>query len=236
MRNIFGRINPAIAFVFFVLLTTNFMRYEGTFSDWIYVKILMLPGIVIGLSFHEAAHGYMSYWLGDPTPKIQGRLTLNPAAHFDPYGLLSLLLAGFGWGRPVQIDSRYYKHPRRDELLVSLAGVVTNFLIALAASFIIKACWANMSESFYNGIGQHILQILIYIFAVNIMLMVFNLIPVPPLDGFGILTQIFNLEKYSWYWEFYQKGGLILMFLLIFGVTSRIMDPCYEFFVYLLLV
>jgi len=221
--------------MFVMLMASNFMRYNGSFGDWLYVKILMLPGIVIGLSFHEAAHGYMSYWLGDPTPKIQGRMTLNPAAHFDPYGLVSLLLVGFGWGRPVQVNPMYYKHRRRDEILVSLAGVVTNFLIALITSFIIKACMAHMSVSFYDGIGQHILQILIYVFAVNIMLMVFNLIPVPPLDGFGILTQIFNLEKYDWYWNFYHKGGIILMFLLIFGVTSTIINPCYEFFVRLLL-
>ena len=89
----------------------------------ILTKILMLPGIIIGLSFHEFAHAWVSDKLGDPTPRRQGRVTINPLAHIDWMGFLALLLVGFGWGKPVQIDPGYYKHRRRDEFLVGIAGV-----------------------------------------------------------------------------------------------------------------
>ena len=131
--------NPTVIFILLLFIGLNFIN--GAFSnpmDWLMSKLLILPGILIGLCFHEFAHGAVSCALGDPTPKLQGRLTINPAAHLDPFGFLALLLAGFGWGVPVQIDPRYYKHRRRDELLVALAGVAMNLLIAIVFSFIIK--------------------------------------------------------------------------------------------------
>ena len=117
----------------FVILLFLFNMVSGAYTDpldWIMRKLMMLPGIVIGLSVHEWAHGFVSHKLGDPTPKIQGRLTLNPAAHMDPIGFLSLLICGFGWGIPVEIDSRYYKHRRSGEMMVAFAGVVMNFITA----------------------------------------------------------------------------------------------------------
>ena len=94
--------------------------------SYILGRLIILPGIIIGLSFHEFAHAKASDLLGDPTPRLQGRTSLNPVAHIDPVGFLLLLLIGFGWGRPVQIDPRSYRHRRRDELSVSLAGVTMN--------------------------------------------------------------------------------------------------------------
>ena len=105
----------------------------------ILTKLLMLPGIIIGLSFHEFAHAWMSDKLGDPTPRRQGRVTINPMAHIDPIGFLALLLVGFGWGKPVQIDPGYYKHRRRDEFLVGIAGVTMNLLIAVIFSLPARA-------------------------------------------------------------------------------------------------
>ncbi|MCI8609315.1 MAG: site-2 protease family protein [Firmicutes bacterium] len=229
-QNLFRNVNPAIIIILVVLIGNNLMRSSMSLSDWLYVKLLMLPGIVVGLTFHEAAHGYVSYWLGDPTPKLQGRLSLNPARHLDPVGFLALFIAGFGWGEPVQINPAYYKHRRRDEFLVSIAGVATNFIIAMITGLIMKAVLANASYSFIAGMGGIILDILNYMFMVNIVLMVFNLLPVPPLDGFGILTQIFNLQQYNWYWKLYQNGFLILMILIIFDITDMIISPCYGFF------
>ena len=133
------------------------------------------------------------------------------------------------------INPGYYKHRRRDEFLVSIAGVTTNFLLALIASFIIKGMLYNMTDSFYAGIGGVLLDILVYVFGINIVLMVFNLLPVPPLDGFGILTQIFDLQKYDWYWKLYQNGFPILMVLIIFNVTDKIIGPVSGFFYNLLL-
>ncbi|MGN0658095.1 MAG: site-2 protease family protein [Emergencia sp.] len=205
---------------------------DGGFSDpgdWFMEKLLILPGIIIGLSFHEFAHGIVSYALGDPTPKVQGRLTINPAAHMDPLGFLALLFAGFGWGIPVQIDPRYYRHRRRDEFLVSIAGVTMNFLIAIAFGLIVKALFTAAPHWIFTEMGSVLIQILDYVIYINIILMVFNLLPVPPLDGFGILTEIFNLRKYSWYYKVYDKGFLILLILILLNVTDYVLGPCVGF-------
>ena len=134
----------------------------GNIGSWIYNQLMMIPGIVIGLAFHEFAHGFVSHKLGDPTPKMQGRLTLNPASHIDPVGFLCLFFAGFGWGVPVQIDPRYYKHRRRDEFMVSIAGVVMNLLIALFFALILRLIVHSSSDFFVSQIGEIIVQILQY--------------------------------------------------------------------------
>ena len=235
IQRLFRNVNPAMIAVILILLADNILNNNMTVGQWLYSKIIILPGIIIGLTFHEAAHGYASCFLGDPTPKLQGRLTLNPFKHMDPVGYIALLFAGFGWGVPVQIDPRYYKHKRIDEFIVSIAGVATNFIIAAVVAFIIKMATKSMSYEFYAGIGGTIIENLVYIVAINIILMIFNLLPVPPLDGFGILTQIFNLRKYSWYYTLYNNGFLILMVMIIFNITDKIIDPLYEFYMNLLL-
>ena len=234
MRNLFRNVNPAII-ILLVIMCGNRIMSGGSIGDWLYDTLISLPGIILALTFHEAAHGYASYWLGDPTPKIQGRLSLNPAHHIDPVGFVTLLLFGFGWGQPVQINPGYYKHRRRDEFIVAIAGVATNLVLAIITSFIIKGLLNGMTESFYYGIGGILLDILLYVFSINIVLMAFNLLPVPPLDGFGIVTQIFNLQKYDWYWKFHQHGFAILMLLIIFNITDRIIGPVNSFFFNLLL-
>ncbi len=197
--------------------------------DWLMDKLMMLPAIIIGLSFHEFAHGMVSHLLGDPTPKLQGRLTINPLAHIDPFGFLALMIAGFGWGVPVQIDPRYYKHRRRDELLVSLAGVTMNLLLAIAFTFVMKILITTNASWLLGSVGSVVFEMILYIISINLVLMVFNLIPVPPLDGFGIVTELFNLRKYDWYWKVYQNGFPILMVLILLGVTDRILSPCVNF-------
>ncbi|SCK00731.1 Zn-dependent proteases [uncultured Eubacterium sp.] len=219
------------AFVILIMLVIlNIV--EGRFDnpmDWLMSELLMLPGIIIGLSFHEFAHGAMSYALGDPTPKLQGRLTINPASHIDPFGFIALLLAGFGWGVPVQIDPRYYKHRRRDEFLVSIAGVAMNFLVAIVFSLIIKVIFIIQPTWLIGEVGDIVLNIFHYIILINLVLMIFNLLPVPPLDGFGIVTQIFNLEKYSWYYKVYDKGFLILLLLIFLNITDYVLTPGVDF-------
>ena len=230
-RRLFRNVNPAIIIIIVMLLANKMLSFNQSIGDWLYSQLLILPGIIIGLTFHEAAHGYVSYWLGDPTPNLQGRLSLNPLKHIDQIGFLALFFAGFGWGEPVQIDPRYYKHRRRDELMVALAGVVMNFIIAFIASLGLKLMVNSLGMGIYYGVGEAAFYIVYYIMTVNIMLMVFNLIPVPPLDGFGILTQIFGLQKYSWYNTLYQNGFLILMVLIVFNITDRILSPGINFFI-----
>ena len=192
-------------------------------------KILTLPGIIVALSFHEFAHAWMSNKLGDPTPARQGRLTINPMAHIDWIGFVALIVCGFGWGKPVMVDPYYYKNKRRDEFLVSIAGVALNLVLAILFSFPTKCIY-----SLYISTGSSLLEMAFYIFyytvMINLCLMIFNLIPCPPLDGWGIATQIFNLEKYDWYQSAYRYGPIILLVLILFNVTNPILTSLIEFF------
>ena len=185
----------------------------------------MLPGIIIGLSFHEFAHAWVSDKLGDPTPRRQGRVTINPLAHIDWMGFLALLLVGFGWGKPVQIDPGYYKHRRRDEFLVGFAGVTMNLLLAVIFSIPARAMVRAFSGAPASDLVYNIYLMLFYIVSINVVLMIFNLIPCPPLDGWGILTQIFRLDRYSWWYKVYQYGTWILLALIVFNVTDLIITP-----------
>lgn len=179
--------------------------------DFIIDTLLLLPGILIGLSFHEFAHAYTSDRLGDPTPRTQGRLTLSPLAHIDPVGFLMLLLFRFGWAKPVQIDARYYKKPKRDENIVSIAGVSMNLLLAILFTAIYKIfitfVMPNITIGNINVIIV-IIKLFYYTIYINLVLCIFNLIPIPPLDGSHILMNIlpirntragYILEKYGMY-------------------------------------
>lgn len=212
---------------------------NGRFSnpmDWLMNMALMLPAIVIGLSFHEFGHAFAAYKLGDMTPKLQGRVTLNPAAHIDPFGFLCLMVAGFGWGVPVQVNPNNFKHPRRDELIVSVAGIAVNFIIAFISTGILallfKFNYTFIDTTYMGGVIQ---QIIGYLISINLVLMIFNLLPIPPLDGFGIVTELFNLKKTSLYYQIYDKGFLILMVLILLNVTDKILSPSVDFLVKLLL-
>ncbi len=197
--------------------------------------IMIIPGVVIGLSFHEFAHGWTAYKLGDPTPKFQGRVTINPLAHVDPIGFVALLFAGFGWGRPVEINPNNFKKRRRDELIVSLAGVVMNLIMAILFAVIMKAVLLVSGPAFVmGGLGGALWQILLYVIQINLVLMIFNLIPVPPLDGFSVVTEIFNIKHTQLYYTIYNNGFFILMLLILFNVTDMILTPGVNFFMNLL--
>ena len=214
-----------------VLLSNAFRR--GAFSDpmnWLMGELMMLPGIIIGLAFHEFAHAAVAFKLGDPTPKMQGRVTINPLAHIDPVGLAALLFAGFGWGVPVQINPSNFKKRRRDELLVSLAGVTMNLVIAIVFAIVAKILYMTMGPSFLSGsVGSILWMMIMYVIQINLVLMIFNLIPCPPLDGFSIISEIFIIKHTEIYWTLYRYGVWILIALIIFGITGRIISPCVNF-------
>lgn len=224
--------------VLIIILAFSSFR-SGAFSspmEWLMNKLMFLPAIIIGLSLHEYAHAKVAYKLGDPTPKMQGRVSINPLAHIDWVGFASLIFVGFGWGRPVEINPANFKNRRRDELLVSLAGVVMNLIIAVIFSFVAKILLAVLGYSFLSGTFGNILwTMVIDIVIINLALMIFNLIPCPPLDGFSVITEIFNLKTTELYWRLYQYGNWILIALIIFGVTKKILSPCLNF-LYSLLV
>lgn len=211
-----------------VLVFSSFR--SGAYSspiDWLVDKLYILPGIIIGLSFHEFAHAWTAYKLHDPTPKMQGRVTISPLAHIDWLGFAALLFCGFGWGQPVEINPYNFKNRRRDELIVSVAGVAMNFLIAIVFGFVAKFMLMAFGSS-VNGSGvAHIAwMMVIYVIMINLVLMIFNLIPVPPLDGFSIVGELFNLKTTDLYWNVYRYGTLILVVLIIFNITDLIISPC----------
>lgn len=176
---------------------------------------VMLPAVVIGLTFHEYAHAWAADKLGDPTARYAGRLTVNPLPHVDPIGLLMLFFAGFGWAKPVPVTPyRLTGNMRRSLMLVSLAGPVTNILIALIASLLLGAVVLSGSMAMRD--------IMTYIIQINVVLAVFNLLPIPPLDGSKILAGILPGDQ-RWLIYMEQYGTIILLILLFTGILRPIL-------------
>ena len=228
------RRNFDITFVILIVILALSAFRHGDFADpmdWLMSELMMLPGILIGLAFHEFAHAKVAYKLGDPTPKMQGRVTINPLAHIDPVGLAALLFVGFGWGVPVQINPSNFRHRRRDELMVALAGVTMNLIIAIVFAIIAKVLYMTAGAVFLSsGVGSILWFMIMYVIQINLVLMIFNLIPCPPLDGFSIISEIFNIKHTEFYWTLYRYGNWILIALIIFGITGMIISPCVQFF------
>lgn len=175
------------------------------------VYLYIIPAALIAIVCHELTHGLFSYLLGDPTPKEQGRLSLNPAKHLDLFGTLCLIFFGFGWAKPVRVDPRYYKNPKWGMALVALGGPLANFLIALISGLAVTLIqnYAPYTE-FYNILFNFFL----YLMIINIGLGTFNLIPIPPLDGSKIIGAILPDNAYVQYMK-YQKYGMIFIIGLL---------------------
>ena len=193
-------------------------------TTWIMETILLLPAIIIALSFHEYAHAKVADWAGDPTPRNMGRVTIDPRAHIDPFGLIALIFIRFGWGKPVVVNPYNFRKQRRDSILVGIAGVTTNFVLAVLFGGIILVV-NNLSPSFFNeGFGHMVGHMLIEIVIINVTIMLFNLLPIPPLDGFGVVSDIFNLHDTGFYRVVYQNSMLILMVAIILDIPSKLLS------------
>lgn len=177
-----------------------------------------IPAVVIAISLHEAAHGLMSYKLGDPTPKKDGRLSLNPLKHFDPMGTLCLILFHFGWAKPVSVNPYYYKNKKLGMVLVALAGPAMNFLIAFLSIFTMTLM---TKLNILNNFSIYLYFFLIYLATINIGLGIFNLVPVPPLDGSKVLGAILPSDKYFKYMQYEQYGMVIIVLLLFAGILDK---------------
>jgi Zn-dependent protease len=183
-------------------------------SEMLTEFIIMLPVLLISLVLHELAHGYVAYRLGDKTAKGHGRLTLNPVKHLDPLGSIVLFLTYFssggqmlfGWAKPVPINPGYFKSPQRGMALVGAAGPLTNFMLA-ASTALIMEYWLPTNELAMTAIFR--------VFQLNVILMLFNLIPVPPLDGSRILGVVMDRRTYIRWMQMDQYGPVFVMILLL---------------------
>jgi Zn-dependent protease len=177
-----------------------------------------LPGIILGLTIHEYSHAMVAKLCGDNTAYDQGRVTLNPIKHIDPFGFILLLVVGFGWAKPVQFTERNLRNPDRDILKIAVAGPLSNALLAMLLS-VILVLTGGLFHSSEAGFMQIIFEVLFYAIFINWGLFIFNLIPLPPLDGSHLLFHPFRKypEVYNW---LYKYGSMALFGLLIFGMVS----------------
>lgn len=174
--------------------------------------------LIIAFTVHEYAHAFVAYKFGDPTAKNQGRLTLNPAAHLDPIGTIVLLIAGFGWARPVPVNRFHFKKPRLAGVLVSLAGPLSNLLLAFIGGLLLALTIGFGLE----GTGGKFLYELFYWFTyLNVVLFVFNLLPLPPLDGYRIIQDVVSPGTRAKLSQFEMYGMLIFLVLIV-------VDPLYN--------
>ena len=196
------------------------------------IIVLLIPALVFSLSFHEFAHAWMAYKLGDSTAAHMGRLTLNPMSHLDPIGSIALLLMGFGWAKPVPVDARYFRNPRKDMVKVAAAGPISNIILAIIAALALRLLFST--ELLTNSIKTFF----IIFMQINITLAVFNLIPVSPLDGSQILSPFLEKKFGSdIVWKMQLYGPRILFFIILFSMVtdihifSFIITPIFNLFI-----
>lgn len=192
---------------------------------------LTAPGVLVAITFHEFAHGLAAYKLGDDTAKNDGRLSLNPLAHLDPVGTLMLLVAGFGWGKPVQVNPRNYNRNisvEKADAIVSVAGPVMNFILAFVFALIYCAMAKFAQDFILTNIGMIIFSMIGYTISVNIGLGVFNLLPLPPLDGSKVILPFLPFNAKQWFRNNEYIFYIIFLLLYITGLASIIISPIIE--------
>lgn len=196
------------------------------------VQIILIPVIIFALSFHEFSHGWMAYRFGDPTAKNAGRLTLNPMAHLDIFGSLALYFMGFGWAKPVPVDPRYLANPKRDMMWIALAGPISNLMVAFLSGVLLSIL---LRMGFISG-QSSLTMVLIMSLQINLVLAIFNFIPIPPLDGSRILGGFIpykyqnELAKFEYYGPRILMGLIILSMFTRFNIFSVIISPIMTIF------
>jgi Zn-dependent protease len=170
--------------------------------------LVVLPAIILGLTFHEYMHAKVAHLLGDDTAYLQGRVTVNPLKHIDLFGFMLLLVAGFGWAKPVSFNPEKLKNPRRDEMLIAVAGPVANLILAITFALLLKVL------SFFMVLEGYFLLILIYCISINYGLFFFNMLPIPPLDGSHLIVKSLKINKEKEA-TFFKYGTIALLLIVI---------------------
>ena len=197
--------------------------------DMLFSILLGIPGVLIAITFHEFAHGIVAYKLGDNTAKMEGRLSLNPFAHLDPIGTLMLVFLGIGWGKPVHVNPSNYTRKismEKGEAIVSLVGPLMNIILAFVFGIIYFVVYKFTGEAFFEStVGFIIMAMLQATIVTNVGLGIFNLIPLPPLDGSKILMPFLPYKAKQWFINNEQIFYLIFIVLWISGLAGRIISP-----------
>lgn len=195
--------------------------------------IILAPPLLFALTLHEFAHGFIAYRLGDPTAKLAGRLTLNPLSHLDPIGTIAFFFIKFGWAKPVPVNAGYFRNPQQGMLWVALAGPVTNLGLAVVSAILAKIVWFIAGTLPYSNALEAIFLPLSAMLAasvwINLVLAIFNCLPIPPLDGGRILAGLLPARLAEPYRQIERYGFIIILILALSGVLSTIILPIISF-------
>ncbi len=197
-------------------------------QDVIQKAIFFVPPFLLAISVHESAHAYIANRLGDPTAKELGRVTLNPIPHIDLFGFIALFIVGFGWAKPVPVNPANLKEPIRDGLWISLAGPASNLILAVLSAVVFRMLVPFLA---YSDGGMFVLLMIKFSVTLNIILMVFNLFPLPPLDGFHILEGLVSHETYLKLQRLQSMGPMLLLGIIFlssfigFNIFGAIFTP-----------
>lgn len=193
-------------------------------NDLIQQIAILAPPFLLAITFHEVCHGYVAYRLGDPTARDQGRLTLNPLKHLDLLGVIAFIIIKIGWAKPVPVNPAYFRDPDKGMLYVSLAGPGSNFVLAVASS-IAARLFLPVAGLLPQAVASPLLQMLAASVWINIVLGIFNLVPIPPLDGSKIVMGLLPRELADAYRKLEPFGFVLLLLLFYTGIIGRVIRP-----------
>ena len=218
-----------IIYIILAIMVLSIVTQYASDTNALFGLIATIPGVLVAITFHEFAHGFAAYKLGDNTAKNEGRLTLNPLHHLDPIGGLMLLFAGFGWGKPVHVNPSNYTRKismEKGEAIVSAAGPITNLVLAFIFAIIYGAIYKFAGVAFLmTTVGSIVMLLIQSTIVINIGLGIFNLIPLPPLDGSKVIMPLLPYKAKQWFRNNEQIFYIIFVVIWITGIAGSIISP-----------